>query len=282
MTEYLYDILEIDKSATVEEIRNAYRKLALKHHPDKNKSENSVKQFQKIKYAYDILHDPIKRSIYDVQYESNSHKNMSPIDWNCFINLIIKSMKTIFKKHIIPSDVVVVLQTDLESIYNKKIKKINVKVNRLVEDALVVENEIVYIDLVNYKTEYVFKKKGDSSVLSQIPNSNLIVKLDIASSKNVMISDIFSPYDLTINVTCSLYEFYMYDYFVVDEIPGLEIKNQKKQSFMIPEYGLPYICETTGEEKRGDIYVKCDIKLPCYHKKEIDDAFFETLSIYFK
>lgn len=60
-----YEVLGVDKKATFEEIKSAYRKLARTHHPDVNKEEGSQKKFIEIKEAYEVLSDPIKRQNYD-------------------------------------------------------------------------------------------------------------------------------------------------------------------------------------------------------------------------
>lgn len=64
-----YDILGIKKNASADDVKNAYRKLALKYHPDKATPENKMnheEQFKKISDAYSVLSDPEKRKKYDM------------------------------------------------------------------------------------------------------------------------------------------------------------------------------------------------------------------------
>lgn len=66
MAESLYETLGVAKSATAEEIRKAYRKLARKHHPDVNPGNAAAEAaFKKISAAYDVLSDDKKRKAYD-------------------------------------------------------------------------------------------------------------------------------------------------------------------------------------------------------------------------
>jgi molecular chaperone DnaJ len=61
-----YDILGVDRSATQDEIKSAFRKLATQHHPDKNPGDDSAQQrFKEINAAYQILSDPQKRAAFD-------------------------------------------------------------------------------------------------------------------------------------------------------------------------------------------------------------------------
>ena len=60
-----YDVLGVSKTATEEEIKKAYRKLAKQYHPDVNKAADAEEKFKEVNEAYEVLSDPQKRSSYD-------------------------------------------------------------------------------------------------------------------------------------------------------------------------------------------------------------------------
>ena len=60
-----YEVLGVERDADAKSIKNAFRKLALKYHPDRNKSPDAEERFKEIAEAYAILSDPKKRAQYD-------------------------------------------------------------------------------------------------------------------------------------------------------------------------------------------------------------------------
>lgn len=88
-----YKILGVSKSATTEEIKKAFRKLAVKYHPDKNAGDKaSEEKFKEISEANEVLSDPEKRKKYDVlgenwkQYQQQGSQQQEGFDWEQYQN----------------------------------------------------------------------------------------------------------------------------------------------------------------------------------------------------
>jgi molecular chaperone DnaJ len=66
MSQDYYELLGVARTASADDIKKAFRKLAMQHHPDRNQDDKDAeKKFKEINHAYDILKDPEKRAAYD-------------------------------------------------------------------------------------------------------------------------------------------------------------------------------------------------------------------------
>jgi molecular chaperone DnaJ len=77
-----YSILNIPKTASVDEIKKAYKSLAFKTHPDRNGGDDT--QFKKVQEAYDVLSDPTKKQQYDNPFSNNIYN----MDAESFFNQV--------------------------------------------------------------------------------------------------------------------------------------------------------------------------------------------------
>lgn len=141
----LYEILGITKSATADEVKQAYRSKSKEYHPDKN--QDNVKEandkFIEVKQAYEILIDPVRRQKYDTTGTMdvlNTDMEIMAYIQNIVIPTILRIQKTYFEK----TDMVVVIRDSInhlieqaeEQIRNKKeeLKRLETFLQRLKQD----------------------------------------------------------------------------------------------------------------------------------------------------
>lgn len=123
-----YKILEIQKNATKEEIKSAYRKLAKQYHPDKNKSDTDAEEkFKQIAEAYDTLSDSKKRLHYDNQRlgsqkfkgfgKSGFSQNHSGFGFDDFVNGFYNQPPQFNKDHL---NITINIEEDMLSLIDRK------------------------------------------------------------------------------------------------------------------------------------------------------------------
>lgn len=133
-----YGILGLSKTSTKVEIKKAYKKLALKYHPDRNKGcKQSESKFKKVSEAYEILSDDQKRKIYDTHgknglkghhfQNSDNIFNMFFSGMNGFSNMFRQEPR---KPQKMPN-VLYPMNVNLEDVYNGIIKKLRVQRQRV-------------------------------------------------------------------------------------------------------------------------------------------------------
>ncbi len=77
-----YQILEVDKDSSFEDIRISYKKLAKKYHPDISNEENAQEKFKEINEAYDVLSDEEKKHQYDSFYNRSYNPYYKQYSYN--------------------------------------------------------------------------------------------------------------------------------------------------------------------------------------------------------
>ena len=95
-----YNILGILKNASENEIRKAYKKMAMKWHPDKNQDnkEEATKKFKEISEAYEVLSDQEKRKLYDKYGEEGINPKLSSFNTSNFSGFSHQQAHDIFQK----------------------------------------------------------------------------------------------------------------------------------------------------------------------------------------
>src|SRR3990172_11521907 len=102
-----YETLGVSNTASIDEIKEQFRKLALIFHPDKTKSQNSETRFKEISEAYELLSDPMKRASYDKNQSGSKEEHKNTYQTGLVRSIWCRQLKTmcrellrLFKKYV--------------------------------------------------------------------------------------------------------------------------------------------------------------------------------------
>ena len=197
-----YEILEIDKNASIDEIKNAYKKLAKKYHPDKNSSIDASDKFIKIQEAYKNL---IKKKTGNRYFNILTDLYNEGI-FDKYVNLLYNN----FVYNYTGSSKTIVINCSLEEIYNTCIKTI--KYTRRIATSpvdYVIEEKIIKLNINynNYNNQKItYEKYGDGIEYGKpINDLILIIKEEEHKLYKRIDNDLLINIDLTLKeaLTCN-------------------------------------------------------------------------------
>lgn len=275
-----YEVLGIKTNASQEEINKAYKRLALKFHPDKNKIDNGSR-FKMVNEAYSVLKDPEQRKIYDEIYNNDSfkYKDLHKFGFENiykFISIVISLILNIKKeqkiskcKYLKKKPIILDVDVDLMTVWKGEIKKICIHTKRISGEK---SKKNLFIPMTDIQKKYIFHEVGDEYEDGTF--SDIIINVNIIECDKIKRDNIISDYDLYIDETMSLYEYYNginKSISIFDEIINIQCKPNLAEyndtlghvhCHTINDKGLPYT-DDNGHIKRGVMYIYFKLELPC-------------------
>jgi len=244
-----YSILGVSKNASDQDIRKAYKKKSMQHHPDRGGSEE---KFKEINEAYSTLKDPQKRAEYDSpQPQFNFNSGSFGGGFNPFDEIFGRSHHRQRRNH----DVTININLDLLDVMqgkeltaryqvpSGKIKEANIDIPPGVEDGVGIR----------------FRGLGDDAI-PNYPRGDLIVRVRVRQPANWK----RSGNDLRTKALVSIFDCLLGGSVEIRTIDNRKVKvtipkgTQPGAVFSIPNYGIPNV--QTGQ--RGNIFVEINAAVP--------------------
>ena len=268
-----YQLLNISKNASEEEIRKAYKKLAFKYHPDKNRDNPDVEnKFKDINKAYQVLSDKRKKYIYD--QTGNEDMEVFP-DMNIFNNLFSSFSNPNFMESILddinvsftffpfnsensfmqnknPDKKIYNINTNLEYIFQKKIKKIEIqRTNQQGQEVSFNIKLPLHFREIIYHPENEFIDEVIINIFNKPhPLFKRINDFDLMIIHEIELLDIYHGFS---------FEFIHLDGRLLKVKSRAESLMEQQHFYQkIKDEGLP----TEDTNKRGDLFIRYMIKFP--------------------
>lgn len=257
----LYSVLGIDKKASAEEIKTAYRKLASKHHPDRG---GDTAKFQEIQAAYDILSDPDKKAQYDTPQTNNFHFNFNNGGADINLDEIFNrfGFGNPFAAH--PQfrqqerknkDIKATIRLSLQEILHPQSKTLRIKTS---------DNQLQTVDIaipkgVTSNTTIKYANLGDN-MFTNLPRGDLYIQVQVINDTNFEVGGL----DLTTNLTINCFEAILGSEQTVQGLDGKQfvIKTppgcQPDTKLKILGEGLPAF----QKDIKGSLYIRMKVVIP--------------------
>jgi DnaJ-class molecular chaperone len=246
-----YDLLEITATSSIEEIKKSYRRLCLKHHPDKTNNQDSG-HFLRIKKAYEEVVKAKETNI------------------NLFI-MFFYFIHTFGKDH----NVTINLKIKIEDIYNNAIKKISFK--RVGQD-LEKTSIFFYLELCGWKEQYVIEGHGDYNIVTK-RFGDLVINLEMSNENysHLQINKIINLYDVYTEVEINLYEYYYgvkktITYFNNEQIELDFLPHIDGDTQLVDGKGL-----TNDDDERAHLYIFYKVNLQLCDITDINESIIKNI-----
>jgi DnaJ-class molecular chaperone len=285
MVKDYYTILNLEKNATLEEIKKSYKKLALQFHPDKNQgNEEATEKFKEVSEAYSVLSNDDKRRQYNVMGSADD-------DFDGFDGMEdpFAVFNSIFKQH---------LSSFMNMQYDKDINisnifsnlsgvsqdslpfgNVHIRVHTFPTDVFEINQQPQFFNLNDLQQQqHQYENNNYSEKIHSFPAENIIYDkpADINEKTVVSFADIYNKLTKKINIS------------YLRKKNGSYIK--KKKSIEIPIYGKEVFLEGFGNEaqnykNRGDVIINIFTKkskkfkrineydMLVYHEIELNDIY---------
>jgi len=278
-----YQKLGLNKGASIDDIKRAYKKLALRFHPDKNPDLDSCKEFISITESYKrLLNDDEINEDIDITFYLNMYIDMIKnlytyiTDENNIFNkkFFNKKQKTKIQKTV--KEIVINFNVSVKDIYTNALKKLTIKLLRKDNDKLIKKKEDFYISLLNYKNEYRFIEKGDEHLDGNKGDIRILINI-IKDEYYIDGSDVI--YILNISYYEYLYGIKKEIYYLNDKL--LEIEHNfygELGEKMYLNMGIKYYDKKTETFKFGNLIIRFKLDMKIKNSDYLDDDTFKCLA----
>jgi len=246
-----YSVLGVSKSANQDDIKRAYRKLAMQHHPDKGGDEAKFKQ---INEAYSVLSDPVQRTQYDNPQMNNHGFNFNNTHFD-FNDIFAQAFGGGARRQRTNRDVTISVTLDLEDIVNGK----KLVARYALPSGRIEESNIDIPAGVDQGLGIRFEGLGDNSI-PNLPRGNLIVRINVKNhpvwrreGRDLYMIKKLDIFDCMLGTTVE-----------IDTLDNkrLQVKipqgTQPSAVFNLPGYGVPDIRTGTS----GNAYMQLSAVIP--------------------